>query len=272
MRAVATARVTRGRLRSIALAAALACTTSSAYAGLASVVIDGFVISSSAADGSFVFGPFDTMNQAWDLEVLIDGGTVDQDAGSSPDWNPSNATAQEPNTMATVSSYQFTDPFTQLISPGFALSATANLVPDRSLRTAVGNMLSSGSFCFWDSTAPFDGTSGSCSGAGSLTFTVFYDLVVSAAPLTNSAFAQLSVMGTGVPGGLFVDSASGNGSKEDQFFTWTVDLASGNSASFSLEGIVVAEAVPEPGALGLAALGLLALFLARRRSGAALPI
>lgn len=269
MTAVTTARAALGRLRTIALATALACTTGVAHAGFASVVIDGFVISATGAPGSFVFAPTDTMSQAWDLQVLSGGATLDQNANVLPNWDPANATAQAPHTNATVSSFQFTDPLTQLLSPGFVLSATADLFADGVLRTALGNMFSSGSFCFWDSAAPgdFDGTSASCSGSGSLTFTLFYDLIVSD---EDSAYAELNVVGTGVPGGLFFDFASntlGVGSKEDQFFTWSADLTAGNAASFSLAGTVVAAAVPEPGILGLVSLGLIGLCLTRRRSG-----
>lgn len=272
MRAVTSARAALGRLRTIALATALACTASGAHAGFASVVIDGVVISSSSDSDTFLFAPLDTMNQAWDLQVLVDGVIVDQNANSLPNWDPSGATAQDPNAVSTVSTYQFTDPLTQLITPGFALTATANVFPDSSLRTAVGNMFSSGTFCFWDSVAPppgFDGTSSFCNGTGSLTFTVFYDLIIS--PL-NSNYAEINILGNGVPGGSFVDYASttlGIGSKEDQSFTWTANLTPGNFASFDVAGIVVAEAIPEPGVLSLLAVGLLGLFVTRRRSGIA---
>src|SRR6185436_1572232 len=107
----------------------------------------------------------------------------------------------------------------------------------------------------------YDGTSASCTGSGSLTFTLFYDLIVqSAFALPNSAYAEVDVLGTGVPGGLFFDFASTVASipsKFDKSFTWTADLTAGNAAFFDINGVVVAEAIPEPGILSLAALGLI---------------
>ena len=96
MTAVTTARVALGRprttaldrLRTIALATALACTTSGAHADFASVVIDGFVVSPSGDAGSFVFAPTDTMNQAWDLQALVNGVIADQNSNSLPNWDP----------------------------------------------------------------------------------------------------------------------------------------------------------------------------------------
>ena len=123
---------------------------------------------------------------------------------ASPTGTLLDRTAQSPRTKATVSSSVDTDPLTQLDTPRFTLSATANSTAIGMLYTALGNMLTSGSFCFWDSNTAFDGTSASCTGAGSLTFTLFYDLIVHLAlsALPNSAYAEINVLGTGVPNGI----------------------------------------------------------------------
>jgi hypothetical protein len=164
-----------------------------------------------------------------------------------------------------------TDPLTAVETPAFTLSGTANGAAggNGAIYNSLGNMVSRGSLCFWDENTNFDGTSASCTGSGSLELTVFYDLLVSAPNrLGNSAYAELDVAGNGVPNGLFVDfssTAAGVPTQLNQSFTWTQDLTAGNSASFTVTGIVRAAAVPEPGVLSLAALGLIGLAATRRR-------
>ena len=268
-----TTRVAR-QLRTAALAAALACVSNGAYAAFASIIIDGLGVTGTAAPGSFIFAPSDTRNNSWDLEVLTNNVLNQQNTGSVGNWVPLDRTAQTAQAKGTVSTSVDTDPSTQLETPRFTMSATANAPSANGvLYTALGNMISEGSFCFWDSNTAFDGTSASCTGAGSLSLTLFYDLIVSSpfgAP--NSAYAEIDVLGTGVPGGFFFDfagTALGIPSKQDRFFSWTADITTGNAASFLLAGTVVAEAIPEPGVLSLAALGLVGLALTRRRRGRA---
>jgi hypothetical protein len=271
MRAVTTttpiARVAQ-RLRTAALAAALACAANGAYASFASVIINGLFFSETAAPGSFIFAPTDTQNQAWDLQALTNNVLDQQNAGSVTDWANLDKTAQSAQANATLSSSVDTDPSTQVESPRFTLSATANSPGANGvLYSALGNMITDGSFCFWDENTDFDGTSASCTGSGSLAFTVFYDLIVNAAS-PNSAYAEIDVLGTGVPDGFYFDLAStglGIPSKTDQSFSWTADLIAGDAALFTIAGSVVAEAVPEPGILSLAALGLIGLAATRRR-------
>jgi hypothetical protein len=259
------------QLRTAAIAAALACAANGAYAiSFASVVINGLSFSQTAAPGSFIFAPTDTRNQAWDLQALTNNVLDQQNTGSVPDWANLDKTAQTAQANATLSSSVDTDPLTQVESPRFTLSATANSPGANGvLYSALGNMITDGSFCFWDENTDFDGTSASCTGSGSLSFTVFYDLVVnSALGLPNSAYAEIDVLGTGVPGGFFADFAStalGIPSEADQSFTWTADLLGGDAAAFTIAGTVAAEAVPEPGVLGLVALGLIGLAATRRR-------
>ena len=263
-----------GRLRAAAVVAALACASNGAYASFASVVIDGLFVSGTGAQGSFLFAPTDTRNQAWDLQALTNNVLNQQSAGSVASWAILDKTAQNAGANATMSSVVDTDPTTAVETPRFTLSATANS-PGAigTLYTAFGNMITDGSLCFWDENTAFDGTSASCTGSGSLALTVFYDVIANSAfGLPNSAYAEFDLLGTGVPGGLFFDFAStvlGVPSKLDQSFSWTADLTAGDAAFFTLAGTVVAEAIPEPGILSLAALGLIGLAVSRRRNARA---
>ena len=265
-----------GPLRTVALTAALACASTGAYASFASVVVNGLFVSGTGAQGSFLFAPTDTRNQAWDLQALTNNVLNQQNTGSVANWTPLDRTAQSPTGAAKseVHSIIDTDPATQLETPRFTLSATANSPGAIGvLYTALGSMFTDGSFCFWDENTAFDGTSASCTGSGSLAFSLFYDIIANSAyGLPNNAYAEIDLLGTGVPGGLFFDFAStaaGIPSKLDQSFSWMADLTAGNAASFTIAGTVVAEAIPEPGILSLAALGLIGLAATRRRGSRA---
>ena len=253
MRAVTTAPVALGRLRTtaldrlrtIALAVALACTASGAYASFASVVINGFFVSASAAPGSFFFRA-DRHQES----VLGSSGAGQRRARRAerrqrPQLGPCDPDgAKVRRTLATVASSVNVDPLTQVRLR--LLHAERDGEPRvEGVNTALGNMLTSGSFCLWDSNTNFDGTSASCTGAGSLTFTLFYDLIVNPTSGSSgtSAYAELDVLGTGVPNGIFFDFAStvlGDTSQLGQSFSWTANLTAGNAAFFDLSGIVVA--------------------------------
>jgi len=257
-----TATVAPARVWTLALAMALTCAAPSANAAFARVVIDSFTAAGTPTDASdFLFAPTDGEVQSWFLQAETNGGATTQTRSNTVfTWSPQTATAQTATATATVASTIQTDPFTALETPNFSLGASATPPgPNGLLQSAFGNMFESGLFCFGDG----DGfpTSLGCNGAGSIEFTIFYDLIISATPggIGSSAYAELDVSGTGVPNGLFVDFAStvaGGTSKFTQQFTWTANLTAGNAASVDLVGTVVAQAVPEPNALALAALGL----------------
>lgn len=263
------------RMWTIALALALTCAAPAADATLARVVIDSFTATGTPTDPfDFLFAPTDNRLQSWSLQAETDGGaTSDNDSNTVFTWSPQTATAQTATATATVASSIQTDPLTALETPTFSLGASATPLSNGLFHNAFGSMLESGLFCFGDGDN-FDGTSAGCNAAGSIVFTVFYDLIIDPVPggLGSSAYAELDVLGTGVPNGLhadFVSTVAGDSSRLTQQFTWTADLAAGELASVSLNGTVVAQAVPEPDALALVALGLVAFAGIRLRRGGA---
>jgi len=265
------------RLRTAAIVAALACVSNGAYAAFASVVIDGLSFFATPTPGNFVFAPTDIMGQSWDLRTFSNGAQTSANVGSQNNWNPVTATASAAGTSATVASLAGTDPSTQQPTPAFTLSANATTLVNV-LREATGNMFEFGGYCFYDPALDplglFDGTSAFCTGSGSIDFLLQYDLIVQrgiGAPPT-SAYAELDVDATGLPPGFF-DFAStdfGIPSKLDQQIAWTADLGVGDPATISLAGIVVVQAIPEPGILALIAFGLIGIAATRRRSPRAL--
>lgn len=274
----ATARRTLGRLRTAAIVAALACASNGAYAAFASVVIDDFFFTATPG----FFAPTDLVTQFWDLRTSVNG--VDNAppgvaSGSVSNWLPQNATATGPQANATVSSNP--GDLNGQPTPQFTLAATANPLSNGVLYGASGLMFFGGTYCFYDEALDpaglFDGTSAFCTGSGSVDFFLQYDLNVLRGPgdPPTSAYAELTLDATGLittPDGAsfpfsdFASTVAGIDSKLDQQLLWTAALGAGDPASFALTGIVDVQAIPEPGVLALAALGLIGLGATRRRS------
>jgi len=261
------------RFWALATAMAMASAATGADASVARVVIDSFTASGTSTSG-FLFAPTDNRFQSWLLQAETNGGaTTSSNSNTVFTWSNQTATAQTATAKATVASTNQTDPSGALETPNFTLEANATPLSNGLIQDAFGNMLESGLFCFGNGNN-FDGTTAGCNAAGSVTFTVFYDLIISALPggPASSAYAEFDVTGTGVPNGLFFDIAStaaGGSSKLTQEFTWTANLLAGGFASVDLNGVVVVQAVPEPNVLVLAALGLIGLAATRRRNSRA---
>jgi len=178
MREITIGPASLARFGTTALAVALACAATGAYASFASVVINDFSFTSSADPSFFVFAPTDTRNQSWFLFAEDTPGLTVTNSNSVPNWSNVTQAATNARTRATVASSVVTDPLTQVPLPAFTLTANATALAPGQVNTALGNMLSSGSLCLWDSNTNFDGTSASCTGSGSLTFTLNYDLIL----------------------------------------------------------------------------------------------
>jgi len=147
MREITTARASLARVGRTALAVALTCAATGAYASFASVVINDFSFTSSADPSFFVFAPTDTRNQSWFLFAEDTPGLTVTNSNSVPNWSNVTQAALNARTRANVASSVVTDPLTQVPLPAFTLSANATALAPGQVNTALGNMLSSGSLC-----------------------------------------------------------------------------------------------------------------------------
>jgi hypothetical protein len=257
------------RLRLPALAAALAVAASASHAG-AVVNITSFMITT---DGSpFVAPKFAAASgQTSELEMHATngGGSATNSAFySANNWNdsPTNTTAQTSAAVATGNIISFTDALTQLQTGGFNLSAMAmpsgiGTLALPTSATAIGGQ--AGAFTLIDENGdPI---------AGTLTFDVFYDLTVSPAiggsqyNFSNEALVIFSAADD--DGGDSVsDMLSGFGpAMTSGQFTMSFELAAGELVLYSLAGSAAATAIPEPGSMALAMLGLFAAGASCRR-------
>jgi hypothetical protein len=257
------------RLRLPALAAALAVAAGASHAG-AVVNITSFTITTDGIP--FVAPKFGVATgQTSDLQMDASnggGGATDSQFYSANNWNdsPTNTTAQTSAAVATGNIISFTDALTQLQTGGFNLSASAlslgiGTLALPTIATAMGAQ--AGGFTLVDENGDAI--------AGTLTFDVFYDLTVSpgigASPHNSSNEALVIFSAADDDGGNSVsDMLSGFGpAMTSGQFTMSFELAAGEFAVYSLAGSAVATALPEPGSMALAMIGLFAAGASCRR-------
>jgi len=258
-------------LRSMGLAAALACGASASMAGEATLSITSFAASAAEFSGNYVLAmdPY----QSFDLTALNGGGLYGAaaDSYSADNWNQgANRLAQVSLAKATGNTVQFTDVMTQLATGGFNLGAMAlagGIPIGTPANAANASALQSGIFTLIDG----DGLAV----AGSITFDIYYDLNVSEPLGSALTYAQtvVSLLSSSDGGGsasfddgLLSSSLAGGVGATSGHFSWTFDLAAGESAYYTLAGSAIAvAAVPEPGSFVLMGLGIFATGACLRR-------
>lgn len=271
-------RTALGRFRTLALASALACTASGAYASFAAVSFSLSVTATGTDQfADLLFAPPEGLLQTWDL-LAESGNLSNSNTGFAFDWNTLDRTAQIGPAKATYSFLQGSGPASQP-TPGISLTATAPALFFGPLQSALTTGVASGGYCFYNSNTPFTNDINSCTGSGTLEFQLDYFLtaaLVGPHGLASNASASVFLTGTDVPPpGFFLDQVLvaglplGGTTSKTGSFTWTANLSPGGFTSFAITGQANAQGIPEPSVLALAALGLLGLVATRRRKGPA---
>lgn len=272
MKATLRNRHAKPALKALAVAATLSCGIGASVAADATLSITSFTATVERFSGNYV-GTLDAY-QSLDMTALDAGGLNGADNASfaDTDWDQGlNVTAMTGRATATGHTVQFTDPLTQLATGGFNLAATAlssSLPLGAPPNSADARAIHQGIFTLVDGELePVSGT---------ITFELYYEMSV-APPAGgwsfNTAQTTLSLDHSTdttdaqtFADGVLSSGASGNISKNDGFYTWTVNLAAGESAYYTLGGSAIAQAVPEPGTYALMGLGLFAVAsIAHRR-------
>lgn len=262
-------------LRSLGVAAALACGACTSMAADATLSILSFTASTDEFSGNFVVAldPY----QSFDLGALDGGGLFGaaSDVFSADNWSQgANRLAQTSRAQASGNTVQFTDAVSQLATGGFNLGASAVIggfplgTPSNS---ANASALQAGTFTLIDGNG--------LAVAGNITFDVYYGLNVSE-PLGGSSLhygqSVVSLLASSDGGGsasfgdgLLSSNLVGGVGARSGHFSWTFNLVAGESAYYTLAGsAIAAAAVPEPSSFALLGLGLLAAgTLLRRRRG-----
>ena len=258
------------RLRLPALAAALAFAASASHAG-AVVNITSFMITTDgipfvAPKFAVAVGPTSELQ----MEASNGGGSATvSNFYTANNWSdsPVNTTAQTSAAFATGNIISFTDVLTQLQTGGFNLSAStmaSSLGTFASPAIASAFGAQSGGFTLVDENGDAI--------AGNLTFDVFYDLSVfptsgaSRYGSTNESMVIFSAADADGGDSMF-DMLAGVGPETTSGqFSMTFALSAGEIAIYSLAGSAIATAVPEPGSMALAMIGLIAAGASRRRN------
>ncbi|WP_077037981.1 PEP-CTERM sorting domain-containing protein [Pelomonas sp. KK5] len=266
MKSGTTSRLSLPALRAAGIATVLAFSSGLSLAADASLSIDWFGVSAEQYSGNYVLAS--NQQQSFLMLASDGGGATAVDTYAASNWAEGlNRLATTPHASATGNTVTFTDPSTQLATAGASLAASATKSGSL-FNTGMSTSTQSGTFSLIDS----DGNSV----AGSITFDVYYDFsVAKPAGTAAQSYAQTAVnlLVTSSNGssqsfsdGLLSSALAGGAGSNSGYFSWTLNLAAGETASYVLSTSAVAAAVPEPSSYALLGAGLIGVgAVARRR-------